>query len=95
MRWTRYLDDCLRLLEEKAQPTDDLLVYLVRVQLICNQGSTLTWNDVLGDVEVGIPTDLYIKTLKSQLDNLENSIPQLLKANGMFLFLSSLLKQPF
>jgi len=88
MRWTRYLDDCLRLLEEeKAQPTDDLLVHIVRVQLICNKGSTLTWNDVLGDVEVGIPTGLYVKTLKSQLDNLENSIPQVLKANGIFLVL--------
>ncbi|KIN06912.1 hypothetical protein OIDMADRAFT_150163 [Oidiodendron maius Zn] len=82
MRWTRYLDECLRLLEEKKEyPTDEVLVYLVRVQLICNKGSALTWNHVLGDTELGAPTDLYVKTLKSQLDSLECSIPQTLKSN--------------
>jgi hypothetical protein len=85
MRWTRYLDECLRHLEEKQEyPTDDLLVCLVRVQLICNKGSALTWNDVLGNTEMGVPTDLYVKTLKTQLDNLERSIPGELKSNGIY-----------
>jgi hypothetical protein len=85
MRWTRYLDECLHFLEEKQEyPTDDLLVCLVRVQLICNKGSALTWNDVLGDAEMGGPTDLYVKTLKTQLDNLERSLPRELKSNGMY-----------
>lgn len=86
MRWTRYLEECLHFLEEKKDyATDDLLVYLVRVQLICNKGSALTWNDMLGDAEVGVPTDLYVKTLKSQLETLERSMPQELKLNGIFL----------
>ncbi|KAF4631334.1 hypothetical protein G7Y89_g6795 [Cudoniella acicularis] len=81
MRWTPYLDECLRLLEErKDYLTDNLLVHLVRVQLICNKGSALTY-DVIGDAEVGVPTDLYVKILKSQLDNLERSVPRELKPN--------------
>jgi hypothetical protein len=86
MRWTRYLDECLRLLEEKKEyPTDSLLVYLSRVQLICNKGGTSTINDLFGDTEMRIPADLYIKTLKSQLNNLEQSIPPELKSNGISL----------
>jgi hypothetical protein len=85
MRWTRYLDECLRLLEEKKEyPTDALLVSLVRVQLICNKGGALIWNDLFGDAEMRIPADFYVKTLKSQLDDLERSIPGELKSNGRF-----------
>jgi len=84
MRWTRYLDECLRLLEEKKEySTDELLVYLVRVQLICNKGGASTWNDMFGDVEMRAPADLYVRTLTSQLDELERSIPPDLKANGI------------
>ena len=90
MRWTPYLDECLRLLEEKKDyPTDNLLVYLVRVQLICNQGAASTWNDIFGAVETRVPADFYVKTLKSQLDNLDRSIPPELKSNGIFLVLPS------
>ncbi|CZR65600.1 uncharacterized protein PAC_15500 [Phialocephala subalpina] len=82
MHSTRYLHECLHVLEEEKDcPTDDLLVYLVRVQLICNKGSALAVNEVLGDADVGVPTELYVKTLKLQLDNLERSIPQELKSN--------------
>lgn len=84
MRWTPYLDECLRLLEEKKDyPTDNLLVYLVRVQLICNQGAASTWNDIFGAVETRVPADFYVKTLKSQLDDLDRSIPPELKSNGI------------
>lgn len=85
MHWTRYLDDCLHLLEEKQEyPTDGLLVCLVRVQLICNKGGALTWNDVPGYAEMEGPTDLYVKTLKMQLENLERCLPGELKSNGIY-----------
>jgi hypothetical protein len=85
MRWTCYLDECLSLLEQKRDyPTDHLLVCLVRVQLICNKGSDLTWNEALGDTEVGVPIDVYVKTLQSQLNDLDRSLPQNLKSNGIF-----------
>lgn len=88
MHSTRYLHECLHVLEEEKDcPTDDLLIHLVRVQLICNKGSALAWNDVLSDADMGVPTDLYVKTLKLQLENLEHSIPQELKSNGTHSFL--------
>lgn len=77
------MDECLRLLEDcKEYPSDDLLVYLTRVQLICNKGSLTTFNDLFGDVEMRTPADLYMKTLRSQLDDLVHSIPTQLKSNG-------------
>lgn len=83
MQPTRYLYECLKVLEEEKDcPTDELLVRLVRVQLICNRGSALAWNDVLGDADVGVPTDLYVKSLKLQLENLEHSVPQELNSYG-------------
>jgi hypothetical protein len=85
MRWTRYLEKCLHLLEEKQEyPTESLLVYLVRLQLICNKGSALTWNNGLSDAEMGGPTDLYVKTLKTQFENLEQSLPGEFKSNGIY-----------
>ena len=78
------MDECLHLLEEKQEyPTDHLLVCLVRVQLICDKGNALTWNGVLGDAEMKGPTELYIKTLQTQLENLERTLPEELKSNGM------------
>ncbi len=62
MRWTRYSDECLRLLEDKKEyQTDGLLVYLTRVQLICNKGSSTTINDLFCDAEMGVPADVYVK----------------------------------
>jgi hypothetical protein len=83
MRWTRYLDECLDLLEEKEEcQTDKLLVYLTRVQLICNRAGASTMNDLFGDAEMRAPADLYVKSLKLQLDDLERSVPPELTSNG-------------
>ncbi|KAL5348077.1 hypothetical protein ACLOAV_006557 [Pseudogymnoascus australis] len=82
MRWTPYLGECLRILEEnKDYSTDLLLVHLVRVQLICNKGATSTWDDIFGDAANQVPPNFYAKSLKSQLDELERSIPTGLKSN--------------
>jgi hypothetical protein len=84
MRWTRYLDECLRLLEEeKEYPTDVLLVYLTRVQLICNKGGASTINDLFGDAEMSVPADFYIKSLRLQLDELGRSVPPELNSNSI------------
>jgi hypothetical protein len=84
MRWTPYLEECLRLLEEKKDyPTDDLLVHLVRVQLICNKGVDSTWNDIFGNAKMPIPADFYVRILTSQLDDFERCIPLGLKPNGI------------
>jgi hypothetical protein len=84
MRWTCYLDECLNLLEEKKEyPTDILLVYLTRVQLICNKGGTSTTNDLFGDTEMRMPADFYVKSLRLQLDELERSVLPELISNGI------------
>lgn len=87
MRWTPYLGECLRVLEEsKDYPTDVLLVHLVRAQLICNKGTTSTWDDMFGDTANQVPPNFYAKSLKSQIEDLERSIPTELKSNGIRLF---------
>lgn len=84
MRWTPYLGECLGILEEsKDYSTDVLLAHLVRVQLICNKGTTSMWDDIFGDAANQVPPNFYAKSLKSQLDDLERSIPAELKSNGM------------
>ena len=83
MRWSRYLDDCLKILEEqKAFPTDGMLVHLVQVQLICNKGTELSSHTLFGDRDAGFPIDLYVKTLKAQLDRIESSMSQELRSDG-------------
>jgi hypothetical protein len=94
MRWTPYLDECLRQLEKtRDNPTDLLLVYLVRAQLISNEASCSPWNDIVGEATVNSLPDLYLKTLKSQLDDLKRSIPPELQTNGSNPFVSQLLQQ--
>jgi len=94
MRWTPYLDECLRQLEKTREyPTDLLLVYLVRAQLISNEASRSPWNDTLGDATANSLPDLYLKALKSQLDDLKRSVPPELQANGSSLFVSQLLQK--
>ncbi|KAH8756431.1 hypothetical protein F5882DRAFT_385163 [Hyaloscypha sp. PMI_1271] len=84
MRWTRYLDECLQVLEDKKEyPTDGVLVYLARGQLICNKGNNSTISDLFSDAELRVPVDFFVKSLKSQLDDLERLIPPELKSNGI------------
>lgn len=83
MLWTPYLEECLRLLEEKNDsPTDGLLVYIVRVQLICNDVAAVPWNDAFGSTGSGVPQDFYVKTFTSQLEELRRAIPPELESNG-------------
>jgi hypothetical protein len=62
--------------------TDILLVYLVRVQLICNKVIIASWNDSFGDSESRAPSDIFLKAVELQLDGLQKSIPPELKLNG-------------
>ncbi|KAF2188861.1 hypothetical protein K469DRAFT_564540 [Zopfia rhizophila CBS 207.26] len=85
MRWTSYLEECLRLLEEKKDySTDQFLVYLTRVQLIRNQAATVVWTDTLptGNASDGLPKDFYVHTFKSQIEELKRSVPSELKSNA-------------
>jgi hypothetical protein len=86
MQWTPYLDECLGLLNETNDfPTDKLLVYLARVQLIHNAMGNAGCSDysALG-LQDGLPQDLQAEILQSRLEDLKRSIPPDLKANGMY-----------
>jgi hypothetical protein len=84
------LEECLRFLEEKNDyPTDLLLVYIVRAQLICNDVAVVPWNDAFGISGTGVPWDFYVKTFTSQLETLKRAIPPELESNGKLLDHSS------
>lgn len=85
MQWTAYLEDCLTVLEEtKEYPSDELLVYLVKAQLIRNKVAAVSWGDTFPMGETGnrFPRDFYLQTFKTQFDHLKKAIPTSLKDNG-------------
>jgi hypothetical protein len=78
MRWTPYFEDCLQKLSEaKEYATDELLVYLVRVQLLCDR--------VIGadNPLVVVPQDVYVQMFQSQMEELQKSIPESLQSNSI------------
>lgn len=77
----------MRFLGEKEDcPTDQLLVYLVRVQLILNKviAAASTDNYLCGEAGQRLPQDLYMQMFKSQLEELRMSIPPDLQSNGTY-----------
>jgi hypothetical protein len=77
MRWTPYLDRCLRSLEEsKDCATDELLVYHVRLRLICDRALAVNIPPA------AIPQDIYAQMFQSQVDELQKSMPTNLQSNG-------------
>lgn len=72
LRWTPYLDECMTVLaEEKDQPSDELLINLVRLQLIVEKVGRAPWhegqNDATGSTRA--PTTFYLKALQAQLQD--------------------------
>jgi hypothetical protein len=80
MNWTPYMEECLCILEEtKKQPTDLLLVHLIRLQLICDQIAAVNCNP--GQRGIKAPHDFYIKTFQAQMEEFKHSIPPELQFN--------------
>lgn len=87
MRWTSYLEECITLLVDvKQYPTDSLLVYLTKVQLIDNQAVDSASDYLTGDAKI-LPAGMFTKILTSQLDEYKSSIPAELHSNCKALFL--------
>ncbi|KFY03620.1 hypothetical protein O988_01359 [Pseudogymnoascus sp. VKM F-3808] len=81
LRWVPYFEECLQLLEKtKEHPTDLLLVFLTRLQLIKNAISRDTSDSVCGGL-AGPSSDIYFKSLQSQLEELKRNIPPELDGN--------------
>ena len=86
MRWTPYLDECLRLLLENADSSEDtssdlFLVQIIRIQLIIEKIAQAPWHDPsFGAAE--IPPQFFIHALEAQLENTRKEIPPALAKNG-------------
>lgn len=82
LRWVPYFEECLQLLEKtREHPTDILLVFLARLQLIKNA----IYRDMSDNFSGGIaspPSEIYFKSLQSQLEELKRNIPPELDGNS-------------
>lgn len=82
LAWTPYLDECLRVLAaEKESPNDEVLVHIVRSQLIVERASQVPRSETEDDTNSCIP--FYIKALMTQLDDFKRQIPVEEQNNGM------------
>ncbi|KIV84515.1 hypothetical protein PV11_00290 [Exophiala sideris] len=78
MRWTTYLNECLRMLEtEKEFGSDATLVQLVKLRLISDRTRDLPGPsaDCEVDLAAKVPTDFYLKSLEAHLRDFKSSIP--------------------
>ncbi|KAK4937644.1 hypothetical protein LTR10_021790 [Elasticomyces elasticus] len=78
MRWTAYLNECLRMLEtEKEFDSDATLVQLVKLRLISDRTRDLPGPSADGEVDLAakVPTDFYLKSLEAHLRDFKSSIP--------------------
>ncbi|KAH8665073.1 hypothetical protein BGZ60DRAFT_529418 [Tricladium varicosporioides] len=85
LRWTPYMDECLRILEtENDLPTDIILVHQVKLQLICERLSEI---NSMQDHELSLSASLpyFLKTSQAQLENFKKNIPESLRDNYILL----------
>jgi hypothetical protein len=93
IRWTPYLDECLRMLAENREyPTDMLLAHFVRLQLIIERVTQAPWHDGPVDAagSVRAPSVFYLKALQAQLEDFKRDVPPELQQNGRSIFLRGL-----
>ncbi|OBT70315.1 hypothetical protein VE03_00317 [Pseudogymnoascus sp. 23342-1-I1] len=81
LRWVPYFEECLQLLEKtREHPTDILLVFLTRLQLIKNAVSRDTSDNLCGEMP-SPSSEIYFKSLQSQLEELKRNVPPELDGN--------------
>lgn len=73
---TAYLETACRVLEERREyPTDELLVYLVRVQQLAQSISLTLAPDTLSFQSMQLPLSIIVKGFQAQLDTFKASLP--------------------
>jgi len=88
LRWTKHMEECLEVLDrEKEFPLDDVLVALIRLQLVAEDAQKLLVRDVMGDTDQ-TPTFLFKKSLLLRLQTIRDSMPAIAASNCMFPSLS-------
>ncbi|CAM1504443.1 Fc.00g020340.m01.CDS01 [Cosmosporella sp. VM-42] len=83
MRYTKYMQESLKVLEEeKEYETDVTLVYLVRIQHLTERISKLNSHDDPTEEVAGLaaaPLSAYVSAFQGELDRIHNSLPPNLK----------------
>ncbi|OHE90960.1 hypothetical protein CORC01_13737 [Colletotrichum orchidophilum] len=86
MRYSGYMQQCLRELEEDAEFESDIhLGYIVRIQRLCERISDLRSKDYLdeeGDESTRAPLSAYVSGFRAELNKLQASMPPSLKNNA-------------
>jgi hypothetical protein len=85
MRYTKYIDQCLKELDDAAEyETDRLAVQLVRIQHLTNKIFHFHSSDQMMDELPGIPevsATVRLEAFQMELDRLQNALPPNLKSN--------------
>ncbi|KAK0707662.1 hypothetical protein B0H67DRAFT_685933 [Lasiosphaeris hirsuta] len=81
LNWTPFMDECLQVLSQQSEwDGDDLLLNLVKIQLIVTQLTRAT-SQSLGDP----PPAMFLSALLSQLRGIKDKLPHRLQANDTLL----------
>ena len=92
MSYTKYIDQCLKELEDAAEyETDQLAVQLVRIQHLTNKIFHFHSRDQMVDELPGIQEVspvLRLEAFRMELDRLRNALPPNLKFDGEMVSMS-------
>lgn len=81
------MDECLEVLErEKETPLDEVLVTLIKLQLVSEDTQKLLVRDVMGDTTSQTPTYVFRKGLMTRLQTIRDSMPAISASNCTFAF---------
>jgi hypothetical protein len=79
MRYTKYMQECLKTLEdEEGYETDVNLILLVRIQHLTERISQLNSPDGPAEDVFGVPTaplSAYVSAFQAELDRIRNGLP--------------------
>lgn len=82
MKYSKYLDQCLKDLEDAREyKTDELAVELVRIQRLTEKIFHFHSTDLQVDEQPETPTMARLKTFRVELDSLRDALPKSLKCD--------------
>lgn len=93
MSYTKYIDQCLKELDDAAEyETDRLAVQLARIQHLTNKIIHFHSRDQMVDELPGIPevsAVMRLEAFRMELDRLRNALPLNLKSDGEMISMST------
>lgn len=87
LKYTAYIQDCMRVLEESGEYESDItLLYLVRVQRLTERIFELNSKDKAVEDIPGLPSapmSAYVAAFQNEIDRMRNSLPPKLQNDSM------------